>query len=507
MVVTMPRGEVVGGPPKSTPPGCLSSQTTPRSELKCRRFCSAAETLSPYPDGVCLRAHREHIPNPELMDTAIRNERKIPLDVKSFTQIAHPLDVYFTGTGGSCVFRRSDLNSEDFVSPDDCHYDAGYWTLAFVTESGEKVGVLKMVAPFEGEVMTFNNVIDTIQERAALLNFHVIYATYFDRDFGTYALLTPQTLQFHTDRFQVVVEMERPHDSEAADAPVADAKPLSVSPLRGGGSPAVDAVKRGNNVCGTSLKPPQILTSLLFRAPRVVDGVVAGGEVSGEARRPLQLEEVLYRSLKAAEEEERSKIAMDESTSRLILHATESTAMYRMLRYKRVSESPCKPDASSSRCACDIFQRSPTVDDCKLNNSWSAHGEGGGTDNTTSSMQLSLIEKLDLFSLHFDPPTKADKEEPALNVIKLRITSRDKDWNRILQAKPKQLEEAIASDLCLSLGVRRMAVTVCFTEPSSLTVTIVRPCCDTRTNKELQVAMSKFGFPNLMKIYDTDTLL
>ncbi|EAN76391.1 uncharacterized protein TEOVI_000042500 [Trypanosoma equiperdum] len=489
MIDKSPRGGFFERYVDTLPPKESGSHLTVRSGTTPGRFLPTAETLSPYPDGVCLRAHQEHIPNPGLMDTARSIESLMPFEVKGCKASSALPNIQLSEVAVEYGFRQPVAASDDRCLADCCINDSGYWTLCFATESGAKLGELKVPAPCEEEGANFDDVMGIIHDKAALLKFQVLYVTYLDKDFDSFALLTPQTVQFHADCFHVIVEVKKDETGQMADVPLELAAPSEALAVEGTKTLLkVDGVVKRTGGYGTVLSSPNALASLLFRAPQVKGHVPAPEE-------ELRLDEAVCRDLSVEEEISRGKISSDEATTRLILRATESTAMYRMSRYSlsnckqtQVEELPQSTDQASLQMSSERVEP--------------AQNNGNCSDEPSSSVQLSLIERMNLFSLHVDSPMKVEPDKCVPRVTRLRLTSPDEEWSDLIQKDFGRLTGAVVLDLCSSLGIPREAITTSFSAPNSLLVIITRLSYDTRTSRQFQSALWEHGFPNLMQLYD-----
>ncbi|ORC92837.1 putative microtubule-associated protein Gb4, partial [Trypanosoma theileri] len=200
-----------------------------------RRFTRNAETLSPFPDGFLLAKERQPCtPNPSLIRTpnyrlsnpppsrrirpesspdegpgglsrALISPRTLAI-VNSYTN--EPLTVN--------TIRTNHNVSDTFYNNSNISHtnELGYWTALYLSRDGTRMGKSKVMPPRGKAPHTFENIVSTIQGNAHLLGFKVLYITYLDKDFDTYALLTPQNTVNCTDSFHVVVESKDSRSDE-----------------------------------------------------------------------------------------------------------------------------------------------------------------------------------------------------------------------------------------------------------------------------------------------------
>ncbi|EKF36325.1 hypothetical protein MOQ_002286 [Trypanosoma cruzi marinkellei] len=176
-----------------------------------RGFLSNAETLSPYPDGVCVRVARTCHSNPTLLETTTSTAYRARTRSHIFQRRLVSPGAYQRKTSQGLGDSRSVTGFVEsgwmYGKGDKSgRNDLGYWSVKYVTKGDEYVGLTKLVNPWRDEPLTFEGVVDAIKENAFMLGIKIAYVTYFDKDFDTYALLTPRTVQNCGDAFRVVVE-------------------------------------------------------------------------------------------------------------------------------------------------------------------------------------------------------------------------------------------------------------------------------------------------------------
>lgn len=311
-----------------------------RSALTGRGVCdlrgaentlSSAETLCPFPDGVCVQAQRDFVANPAHLDlsgTLVQRKR-----IKS--------NFFLRGSGGSgvCDGRRSittracrmatKLMSEsvgcEVVNKRRAN-DGGYWMVRYVTVDGTEVGSSKVMAPSGEEPITVEVVLGIIGEHAALLNLKVIYVTYLDKDFGTYALLTPRTVYNSTGYFCAVVEF----------LPGMSVQARKEKDEEGTGRTA--SLPRCHEREKGSIVSSQCMEKTLFRVPNVTCYAPPDASQIKNLKEEFQCMSPqfvgLVNELLQEEASRRESISFDEISSRLVLQARENTQLFFLSRYQ-----------------------------------------------------------------------------------------------------------------------------------------------------------------------------
>ncbi|ESL06401.1 hypothetical protein TRSC58_05927 [Trypanosoma rangeli SC58] len=187
-----------------------------------RGFVANAETLSPYPDGVCVRVARCCRPNPTLLGTttsAAYQARAKPhfisqgMGFPSGYEQPRPLR---SGGGGSVAGYLPPGRASGRLN------DPGYWSVVYISGTGEELGAIKLPDLCRRGPLTFERAVGAIEEGAAFLGLRVSYITYFDKDFGAYTLLTHRTVSKCIGRFRVVVTSSSEVADESPTAKVED---------------------------------------------------------------------------------------------------------------------------------------------------------------------------------------------------------------------------------------------------------------------------------------------
>ncbi|RNF04491.1 putative microtubule-associated protein Gb4 [Trypanosoma conorhini] len=272
-----------------------------------RGFSTNAETLSPYPDGVCVRVPRSCSPNPTLLGTTTSAAYRArarphlpPLPTGSPGEYRKQLPQR-CGGGSPVAGALLSLKGHDGEN------DVGYWSVLYVTAGGEMLGATKLPDPRGRGPLTFERVVGAIEENAALLRLRVSYITYFDTDFDAYVLLTHRTAQKCSGHFRVVVASG---SEAAAKAPAAKAA---------GESRRDDAPQSCNEAVGAS--PRQLVG--LSRAPKAHSRQEHGTNAAGApAPEHLLAQRTLLFQAEAAR---REAIVTDEESWRLIIQAMGNT--------------------------------------------------------------------------------------------------------------------------------------------------------------------------------------
>ncbi|EAN89478.1 hypothetical protein C3747_126g113 [Trypanosoma cruzi] len=278
-----------------------------------RGFVSNAETLSPYPDGVCVRVARSCHSNPTLLETTTSTAYRARARSHVFPRRLVSPGSYQRKTSQGLGDSRSVAGFVErgwMYARDDKggRNDLGYWSVKYFTNGGDYVGLTKLVNPWGDEPPTFEGVVGAIKENALLLGIKVAYVTYFDKDFDTYALLTPRTVQNCGDAFRVVVES------------ISDAAKQSLKlELEG------EAAKRRDdatlrNSSGKSDKVSALRQMAgLFLAPKTPSRAAQSAD---KADPPVPEEWVAKQALVSQEEsKQREAISADEESWRLIIQA------------------------------------------------------------------------------------------------------------------------------------------------------------------------------------------
>ncbi|RNF07831.1 putative microtubule-associated protein Gb4 [Trypanosoma rangeli] len=274
-------------------------------------FVANAETLSPYPDGVCVRVARRCRPNPTLLGTttsaayqarAKSHFSSQGMGFSSGYQQQRPLRYGGRGPVAGHLAPGRARGGEN---------DPGYWSVVYISGTGEEVGAIKLPDLCRRGSLTFERAVGAIEEGAAFLGLRVSYITYFDKDFGAYTLLTHRTVLKCIGLFRVVV---------ASISEVADKSPTA----KVGGEATKDGVLALHN----EVEKPTVdafskqMTGLFetFNAPSLTSKGAnkAGVSVPEEWMAEPGL-------LFLAEATEREVIAADEASWRLIIQARENT--------------------------------------------------------------------------------------------------------------------------------------------------------------------------------------
>ncbi|CCD19729.1 hypothetical protein ERJ75_000251900 [Trypanosoma vivax] len=461
--------------------------------LNNNHFSRNAETLAPYPDGVRVQTDQCHIANPGLMNTATSVANPVtPHLIMRASRSTFPSISKSDRRGFSTVrhaevaqsFRQLSHSDNDMCS-------SNYWTLMYVTEAGDSVGHLRIAAPRIDGDMSFEKILSVIEQSAVTSNLRVLYVTYFDKDFETYALLTPLSVQYCTSVFHVIVELPK-SSTYAAAASLNKTASDDLPQVRGVGL-VEDVSSSGHE--GERKRPinsRSVVTSLLFRAPRATKTSQRSGTVQHQEPPQLGPE---HEKLIQEERSTRWSLLSDEASCRLILQASESTALYKKMRAKRMGELPAK--------AADTVSDSGEVatEDGRKTYAGNFDNKLSVRAIPTSLLHFSMLSPCSTMSSSVKPPhsTMADTFSPL--VTTLRFTPEGGSWAPLMLCEQRRLQDALAEDLSLCLNVGREGIVTYFEPPDTFSVDVMRYKGDNRTAAQIQLEVNGCHFPNVTRLF------
>ncbi|ORC92884.1 uncharacterized protein TM35_000022100 [Trypanosoma theileri] len=449
--------------PSAAKSGCSRStfvgDKTLGSTISSRRFVDSAETLSPFPDGVRVPKVQHYTPNPSLMDTISSVTSRGYTDLLCSSRS-------FAGFNCNDLYDCSGSYNND-VSDHPIYFErnrtvesTSYWTVTYFSSDGEKVGMSKIIAPRGKHTNSFESIGNAIKENASLLNLDVQYIMYLDKDFNSYALLTPHNTHNCAGSFHVVVKSDLGGSIQNDEVPHEESVRESISP------PNSESEKKVNESAGKAM-------NLLFRAPNVPSRVPFHMSVSDSNSATISLEK--ERMILDEEIAERNTIISEELSLRLILQASEGVRMYYGMSKTKGGKS--KPSVTEN----------VAVEKTK--------------ESENSSVTPDVITTNNMDNNNMDENFSSPFDDLFPVVTSFRIIFEGDKWGVLLTTERYRLCEAIAQDISSCLDISRENI---ITERGSIgaPLLILKVRHDgTRTYSDLQSEIIEYEFPNVHQLY------